>query len=141
MVDVRDATIIKAGAFATVAEVAVGDPIAVIGPAQGNAVQVRLASGAAPVVTQPQGKVQSQNSIVGGTVVAIAPNAISLLPKGHPGKPARPIIPIDIGTQTTIMSAGQSVLLDALTIGSHVVVSGTRNAQGVITAEKIVIQP
>ena len=128
IVDARDAHIVKAGALATPSAVAVGDPIAVIGSAQRESVSALLDTA------------QNRNVTVGGDVVAIGHSTITLIPKSHPGRPMRPMMEIALETQTVVTNAGHTVFLDAISVGSHVVVSGARDAQGGMTAEKIVIR-
>lgn len=134
VVDARDAHIVKAGAPATTAAVAVGDPIAVIGSAQREAAPVGTTAPA------PRGSTQNRNVTIGGSVVAVDPGAITLIPKSHPGRPARPMLEIALGTQTIVTSAGRAVFPDAITAGAQVVVSGVRDARGDMTAEKVVIR-
>lgn len=138
-VDVQNAKIMKAGSAVPLATVAVGDPIAVIGPVQGTTIDARV------VFDKPNHRLERRlahrGTIIGGTIATISSGEFTLVPKGHPGRPARPSILVDTNATTVVTRAGQPVPFSALGVHSEVIVSGTREAKGAtLVASKIIIR-
>ncbi len=133
-VDTQDAKIIKAGSAATLAAVAVGDPIAVIGPLSGDAIAARA------VIDGPRERAWRPGGVIGGTIAAVAPGAFTLVPKSHPGKPARRALTIDVAADTVITKMGQAVPMSALAAGAEAIVSGTRGADGALLASRVILR-
>lgn len=142
-VDAQNAKIMKAGSAVSLATVAVGDPIAVIGRAQGATIAARA------VFDKPSAQLEHRlerrwahrGRIVGGTIATISPGEFTLIPKGHPGRPARPSILVDTNATTVVTRAGQQVPFSALGVHSEVIVSGTHEAKSAtLVASKIIIR-
>lgn len=118
-IDTAGATITKNGATVTVAEIKVGDEIA-FG-------QQRNSDGTYTITTitivQPH---------VGGTVTAIGPSSITL--KGRDGT----TVIVAVTSATTYKVAGKTTAtLADVTVGSVVMATGTKNADGSFTATTI----
>ena len=138
-VDVQNARILKAGSKVRVATVMVGDPIAVIGPMQGNTIDAQVVFDTP--TSRHERQAAPQGRIVGGTIVTISPGEFTLVPKGHPGRPARPAITIDTNANTIIARMGQQVPFSALGTNVEVIVSGTYEAKKeTLLASKIIIR-
>lgn len=138
-VDAQDARILKAGNTVSLATVAVGDHVAVIGPTQGDTIAAHTIFDGprhAPRLTRHA----RHGNVIGGTIAAISPGEFTLVPKGHPGRPARPAITVDTNVSTVITRAGQPAPFSALGTDTEVIVSGTRAADGVLVASKILIR-
>ncbi len=142
-VDVQNAKIMKAGATVPLATVAVGDPIAVLGPAHGTTIDART------VFDKPTARLEHRlerrwerhhGAVIGGTIATISSGEFTLVPKSHPGRPARPSVMIDTNATTVVTHAGQPVPFSALGVNSEVIVSGTREAKGTLIASKIIIR-
>ncbi len=78
--------------------------------------------------------------IVGGTIVAMSIGLIFLVPKSPAGRPKRAPIAIRTSAETVVSRAGQAVSHAAVTIGSETIVSGVRDGQGGVTADKIIVR-
>ena len=142
-VDVQNARIMKAGTAVSLATVAVGDPIAVIGPTQGTTIDARVVfdKPAARLEHRLERRWAHRGTIVGGTIATISSGEFTLVPKGHPGRPARPSILVDTNATTVVTRAGQPVPFSALGVNSEVIVSGTREAKDApLVASKIIIR-
>ena len=143
-VDVQNARIVKAGTTVPLATVVVGDPIVVIGPTHGTTIDART------VFDKPAARLEHRlerrwahhrGTIIGGTIATISSGEFTLVPKGHPGRPARPSILIDTNATTVVTRAGQPVPFSALGVNSEVIVSGTREAKDApLLASKIIIR-
>ena len=133
-VDAQHAKIMKDGVSTSLAAVAVGDPIAVIGHAKGDNITARV------VFDGPRVREERRGLIIGGTVTMVAPGEFILAPKSHPNRPARPAVTVDTNIDTVITRAGQVVSPDALSTGSAVIVSGTRETNGALIASKVIIR-
>lgn len=138
-VDVQDARILKAGNTVSLATVAVGDHVAVIGPAHGDTIAARTVFDGPQHALRPQRWARHGN-VIGGMIATISPGEFTLVPKGHPGRPARPAIAVDTNVNTVITRAGQPAPFSALGTDTEVIVSGTREADGVLVASKILIR-
>ena len=133
-VDAQHARIMKEGVSASLAAVAVGDPIAVIGHAQGDSIAARV------VFDGPRVRPERRGGIIGGAVTAVTPGEFILAPKSHRNHPARPAVTVDTNADTVITRAGQVVPLDTLVTGSDVIVSGTHETNGTFVASKVIIR-
>lgn len=133
-VDAQHAKIMKDGVSASLAAVAVGDPIAVIGHAKGDNITARV------VFDGPRVREERRGLIIGGTVTTVAPGEFVLAPKGHHNRPARPAVTVDTNADTVITRAGQVVPSDTLSAGSEVIVSGTRETNSALIASKVIIR-
>ena len=78
--------------------------------------------------------------IVGGTIVAMSIGLIFLVPKSPAGRPKRPPMAIRTNAETVVSRAGQAVSPTAVRIGSETIVSGVRDEQGGVTADKIIVR-
>lgn len=78
--------------------------------------------------------------IIGGTIVAMSIGLIFLVPKSPSGRPKKAPIAIRTNPATVVSRAGQAVSHDAVTIGSETIVSGVRDSQGGVTADKIIVR-
>lgn len=129
-VDARDARIVQAGGNATLSSVAVGDPIAVIGPTPDGETTIVERSHSA-----------HRGVIVGGTVVAVSSGTITVMPKSRPGGIARPAVTVSTDAQTVYTKAGQTLSPSALPVGADVIVSGTREVGSTdMLASKILVR-
>ncbi len=78
--------------------------------------------------------------IVGGTIVAMSIGLIFLVPKSPVGRPKKAPIAIRTNPTTIVSRGGQAVSQNAVTVGSETIVSGVRDAQGGVTADKIIVR-
>ena len=138
-VDVQNAKIMKAGSTILLSTVAVGDPIAVMGPTQGKTIDARVVFDKPS--TRLEHRLTHRGNIVGGTISAISPEGFTLVPKGHPGQSPRPSITVVLDAQTVVTRAGQPVSLSLLGVNSEVIVSGVHQAKSTtLTASKVIIR-
>lgn len=133
-VNIQDAKIVKEGVAASFAAVSVGDPIAVIGPAQGDAIDAHT------VLDGQSTRLGRRGGIIGGTVTTVSSGEFTLIPKSHPGHPVRPPVLVNITADTIVTRAGQKVSLGTLSTGSEAIVSGTHEQNGTFVASKIIVR-
>jgi hypothetical protein len=132
-VDASSAKIIKQGADASLAAIAVGDPIAVIGPETAGSIEAKA------VIEGPKAAAH-RGVVIGGTIVSIGNGSFVLQPKGHPDKPARAPMTVTTDSATVVSRQGQSVGLGGLSEGMNIIVSGTRPGPDAILASKVLIR-
>ena len=78
--------------------------------------------------------------VVGGTIVSLGNGSFILQPKGHPNKPERPPLTVELDGSTVVSKQGQAVGLEAIAEGADVIVSGTRTTPETVLATKLIVR-
>jgi hypothetical protein len=133
-VDAENAKIVKGGSTTSLSAIVVGDPIAVIGPTQSTTIDAKA------IFDGPHATSEHHGTIVGGTIATISSGELTLIPKTHLNRRARPDITVTINADTVVTKAGQVVTLNSLIAGTNIIVSGTRESSTTLTATKIIIR-
>lgn len=147
-VNAAGATVLKSTSLATkpatasLAAIAVGDHVAVMGAVSGTTVTATKVIDAPLQAAKPHfAKPATTGRVVGGTVSAISGLTLTLEPKArHHATTTPAAITVDTSATTVISRNGQQISLTDIAAGSEAIVSGTHNADGSLEATKIIVR-
>lgn len=123
----------------TLNDIKVGDAVAVMGPVSGTTITARVIfDGPVPAGARHMDAVHG--SILAGMISTIASTTLTVAVPPHATSTATTSVTVLTNNDTKILKDGRVATFADLSVGQNILVSGTKNADGSLTATKLMVR-